>query len=109
MWALNKKTWILKEARFKSLVYILYPLNKMIKEGHGSFKSRFFIPLDFHANIQLNFGNSSQIGNRSKNNPGSDSAVNQYGLIKSKILDSVIYKHFSVFNLDDLIPHVRQK
>jgi len=62
MRALNKKTWLLKETRFKSLEYICYSLNKMIKEGHGTFKSGFFITLDFHTNIQLNFGNSSQIG-----------------------------------------------
>lgn len=95
------------EARLQYYFGIRVVLNKMVQECHGSLERWFPVPLYFHCHIQLDFGDASQVGNRPEHNTGPDSAVNLNRLIEAEVIDPVVHKHFNVFDMNNLIPHIR--
>lgn len=81
-------------------------LNKMVEECHRTFKYRFAATFNFHVNVELDFGYSSQVGHRPKKDSRSYLAVYTNRLVKPKTVNPIINKHFNVFNLYQFIPHI---
>lgn len=58
----QKKTCFFWETCFFTNIAFSLELNKMVEESHRTFKCRLAATFNFHVNVQLDFGNTSQIG-----------------------------------------------
>ena len=77
------------EMRFQHILY-LFGLIEVVKECHHAFKCWFSVVFNLHANVELNFGNSTQIGHRFQNNLGSNPTIYFNRLIKPEGINAII-------------------